>query len=107
MTTQQAYINGFVKRASEYGFSEAEAVSLLKKAVSREELERYEQAKMNPAVATLLPTSLSAGLYGIYKDHKNRDINPWQDELSKIEPDKPFSKERDEHYKNHSAIDML
>lgn len=28
---QQAYINGFVKRASEYGFSEAEAVELLKK----------------------------------------------------------------------------
>ena len=30
-TQQQAYINGFVKRASEYGFSEAEAVDLLKK----------------------------------------------------------------------------
>jgi hypothetical protein len=31
-TQQQAYINGFVKRASEYGFSEAEARKLLKEA---------------------------------------------------------------------------
>jgi hypothetical protein len=29
-TQQQAYIEGFVKRASEYGFSEAEAIELLK-----------------------------------------------------------------------------
>ena len=32
MDTQQAYINGFVKRAAEYGYSEQEAVSILKKA---------------------------------------------------------------------------
>jgi len=32
MNTQQAYIEGFVKRASEYGFSEDEAISLLKQA---------------------------------------------------------------------------
>lgn len=30
MTTEQAYINGFVKRASEYGFSAQEAIELLK-----------------------------------------------------------------------------
>jgi hypothetical protein len=30
MTTQQAYVDGFVKRASEYGYSEAEAIELLK-----------------------------------------------------------------------------
>jgi hypothetical protein len=30
MTTQQAYIDGFVKRASECGYSESEAVELLK-----------------------------------------------------------------------------
>ena len=30
MTTQQAYINGFVKRAAAYGYSKAEAISLLK-----------------------------------------------------------------------------
>ena len=33
-TQQQAYINGFVKRASEYGYSEAEAIELYKKAFS-------------------------------------------------------------------------
>jgi hypothetical protein len=32
MNTEQAYIEGFVKRASEYGFSRNEAVSLLKQA---------------------------------------------------------------------------
>ena len=31
-TQQQAYIEGFVKRASEYGFSQAEAVTVLKRA---------------------------------------------------------------------------
>lgn len=30
MNTQEAYINGFVKRASEYGYSEDQAVELLK-----------------------------------------------------------------------------
>ena len=30
MNTQQAYINGFVKRASEYGLSQREAIELLK-----------------------------------------------------------------------------
>ena len=31
-TQEQAYTEGFVKRASEYGFSEAEAIALLKQA---------------------------------------------------------------------------
>lgn len=31
-TEQQAYIEGFVKRASEYGFSEEEAINILKAA---------------------------------------------------------------------------
>jgi hypothetical protein len=31
-TQQQAYINGFVKRAADYGFDEREAIELLKKA---------------------------------------------------------------------------
>jgi hypothetical protein len=30
MNTEQAYINGFVKRAAEYGFNEREAIKLLK-----------------------------------------------------------------------------
>ena len=35
MTAQQAYIEGFVKRASEYGFSEAEAIDILKNAAEQ------------------------------------------------------------------------
>jgi hypothetical protein len=33
MTTEQAYINGFVKRAADYGYSQAEAISLYKEAL--------------------------------------------------------------------------
>ena len=33
MNTEQAYIEGFVKRASEYGFSQAESAELLKTAM--------------------------------------------------------------------------
>jgi hypothetical protein len=32
MNLQEAYINGFVKRAAQYGFNELEAVDLLKQA---------------------------------------------------------------------------
>lgn len=32
MNTQQAYINGFVKRAAQYGYSEYEAINILKAA---------------------------------------------------------------------------
>jgi hypothetical protein len=35
MNTQQAYINGFVKRASEYGLTQNEAIELLKSAGPR------------------------------------------------------------------------
>lgn len=30
MNTQQAFVNGFIKRASQYGYSEQEAIELLK-----------------------------------------------------------------------------
>jgi hypothetical protein len=33
MNTQRAYINGFVKRASEYGYTNEHAIELLKQAV--------------------------------------------------------------------------
>ena len=36
MNTQQAYINGFVKRAAEYGYSSNEAVDILKQALDGE-----------------------------------------------------------------------
>jgi len=34
MNTEQAYINGFVKRANEYGFSYSEAIVMLKQATA-------------------------------------------------------------------------
>jgi hypothetical protein len=32
MSTQQAFVNGFIKRASQYGYSEQEAINILKQA---------------------------------------------------------------------------
>ena len=34
MTSEQAYVDGFVKRAAEYGFDETEAMNILKQAVA-------------------------------------------------------------------------
>jgi hypothetical protein len=68
MTNQeQAYINGFVKRANEYGLSEQEALELLKSA-SPETLamspgaQTYAQAGTNPVrpVAPALPDGVPA-----------------------------------------------
>jgi len=42
-TQQQAYIQGFVKRASEYGYSQEEAVNILKKATAADAPE-YQKA---------------------------------------------------------------
>jgi hypothetical protein len=53
MNTQQAYINGFVKRAAQYGFNQAQAFELLKQA-SPETLamapgaKTWQQAANNP-----------------------------------------------------------
>lgn len=51
MTTQQAYINGFVKRANEYGYSEDQALNILKEA-SRN-VYNLEQQKANPLMNIL------------------------------------------------------
>ena len=50
MTTQQAYINGFVKRAADYGYSEAEAVGMLKQANMQ-----TTQPKQDPMVIPRAP----------------------------------------------------
>jgi hypothetical protein len=34
MTSEQAYVDGFVKRAAEYGFDETEAMNILKQALA-------------------------------------------------------------------------
>jgi hypothetical protein len=50
MNTQQAYINGFVKRASEYGYNEAEAIELYKRAFSFADLGQRLGAKADSGV---------------------------------------------------------
>ena len=46
MNTEQAYIEGFVKRASEYGYSESEAVEMLKVAARGEHALKYLTGKL-------------------------------------------------------------
>jgi hypothetical protein len=50
MTTQRAYINGFVKRAADYGYSENEAITLWKRANAQNVV--AQQDPMWPAGAT-------------------------------------------------------
>ena len=51
MTREQAYIEGFVKRAGEYGFNEDEAVALLKQA--ERNVYNLEGQKANPMMNML------------------------------------------------------
>ena len=48
MNTQQAYINGFVKRAAEYGYSEEDALGLLKKADTQDPMQLSPAAGAAP-----------------------------------------------------------
>jgi len=63
MTTQQAYIDGFVKRASEYGYSESEAVALFKEA--------GQDIFMDPSVRRLMLSVMLGGAAGgaLVPDH--------------------------------------
>ena len=64
-TTQQAYINGFVKRASEYGVSADEALELLKNSAEQAPYsgvktlgEMWNEFKTKtPTLATKLPVA--------------------------------------------------
>jgi hypothetical protein len=89
MTTEQAYIEGFVKRASEYGYSEAEAISFLKEA-SRNVYELEQQKASLPAnilgamalgrVAPEAPGGELGGAvplaYNAYQDLKSEEGSP-------------------------------
>ena len=48
MTTEQAYINGFVKRANEHGFTDNEAVKILKQASPQSAASFMENYKAMP-----------------------------------------------------------
>lgn len=55
MNTRQAYINGFVKRAMEHGFSEAEAMDILKQAVDNDSIHQAGQRSYLAAPAAEHP----------------------------------------------------
>ena len=57
MTTEQAYIEGFVKRASEYGFSETEAEVLLKKAT------RWRDEMLAGNIGVFHPTEMGKNVF--------------------------------------------
>ena len=56
-TQEQAYINGFVKRASEHGFNREQAFELLKIAKKVEDSEYYANPLLNAVSGTLLPNA--------------------------------------------------
>lgn len=57
MNTQRSYINGFVKRASEYGYSEDQAIELLKNAGAVDKLKKhfkeYKEKHLQPPETSL------------------------------------------------------
>lgn len=58
MNTEQAYIEGFVKRAFEYGFNENEAIEMLKEAAGGAGvLSKLEQAGLNPGLISKVKAS--------------------------------------------------
>lgn len=110
MTTEQAYIEGFVKRASEYGYSKEQAFDILKRAqdsLSPDKEEQYQRARMHPAAAVLASGPLPSLAYGTYKDYQNREINPYGKEIAEIEPGKIWSSDRLKHINDHSASQIL
>jgi len=64
MNTEQAYIEGFVKRAAEYGFSNEEAVNLLKQA-NRLTKELAKGNLSERAIARLMRPTNSGALAGM------------------------------------------
>ena len=65
MKTKQAYINGFLKRAHEYGLTEAQALEVLKKAEAPLPV-AYGQTPVNNAVrdAVMAPINWAGGMVG-------------------------------------------
>ena len=64
MDTQQAYINGFVKRAADYGYSEDQAIELLKSAVDAASPAGFDMSATADASKVPAPSSAAPGLLG-------------------------------------------
>jgi len=89
MTNEQAYINGFVKRAAEYGYSETQALDILKQA--ERNVYNLEQQKASPfmnilgamALGKVAPEAPGGGLggtlpiaYNAYQDLTSEEGSP-------------------------------
>lgn len=66
MTSEQAYLDGFVKRAAEYGFDETEAMNILKQAAA--EMPMANKRKTLPPPPPRVPYR--------FKDHAQDTANP-------------------------------
>jgi hypothetical protein len=80
MTTEQAYVDGFVKRAAEYGFNESEAMNILKQAV----------AEMPMASKGKTPTPTRPKVPYRFKDHANDTANPPGKPLVPLTPEEQY-----------------
>lgn len=68
MTSEQAYVDGFVKRAAEYGFDETEAMNILKQAMA--EMPMASKGKTPPSKVP--PPKVPYR----FKEHAHDTINP-------------------------------
>jgi hypothetical protein len=69
-TVEQAYIEGFLKRASEHGVDNTQAMELLKHEAQN------NPEKANVLLQSLLGGGLTGGGYNLYKDFKSSKDSP-------------------------------
>ena len=83
---------------------------MLKTSEAEENTSRYERARMSPAVAAAIGAlggPIPSIFYGANKDIDNREINPYAEESTKIDPGKIYSAARNKHIREHSAGSIL
>jgi hypothetical protein len=70
MTPEEAYIEGFVKRATQYGLSEAEAFELLKSAVDQDAVAQpgMRSATAKPGPERYVPPAPPTGVPAVSLD---------------------------------------
>ena len=73
MTSEQAYIEGFVKRASEYGLDTNQVIELLKRSSFEEEyrqklIDDLSKQKANVPLQTLFGGGFPGAAYNVYRD---------------------------------------
>ena len=86
MTTEQAYIEGFVKRASEYGLSEAEAVELLKESSTRYMRELREGTPAGKQIESEMISRMGKNNTDLIKNNP-KGINLLSDKAPNVNPE--------------------